>query len=118
MVSRVVPLSAVQMRQLSVTAATSSKHAVIPITVAHGDGIGPEIMASCLRVLDAAGANLEYDTVEIGENVYNRGLTSGIEQTGWDSLARTKVLLKAPITTPLGGGVKVGAVRERVAQFI
>lgn len=77
-----------------------------PITVAHGDGIGPEIMAATLRILEAAGAQLAIETIEIGEQVYRRGVSSGIEPSAWDSLRRTKVFLKAPITTPQGGGFK------------
>src|SRR5262249_24059059 len=77
-----------------------------PITVAHGDGIGPEIMSATLQILEAAGAALEIETIEIGEKVYLRGNTSGIEPSSWDSLLRTKVFLKAPITTPQGGGFK------------
>ncbi|MBP7650018.1 MAG: NADP-dependent isocitrate dehydrogenase [Phenylobacterium sp.] len=77
-----------------------------PITVAHGDGIGPEIMAASLRILEAAGAQLDIETVEIGEAVYRRGRSSGIEPATWDSLRRTKVFYKAPITTPQGGGFK------------
>src|SRR5687767_3926793 len=78
----------------------------VPITVAHGDGIGPEIMAATLHILKAAGANLEIETIEIGEKVYLAGNTSGIEPSAWESLRRTKVFLKAPITTPQGGGYK------------
>jgi isocitrate dehydrogenase len=77
-----------------------------PITVAHGDGIGPEIMNATLQILDAAGAALEIETIEIGEKVYLRGNTAGIEPSSWESLLRTKVFLKAPITTPQGGGFK------------
>ena len=77
-----------------------------PITVAHGDGIGPEIMAATLQILDAAGAAIEIETIEIGEKVYLRGNTAGIEPSAWESLRRTKVFLKAPITTPQGGGFK------------
>ena len=77
-----------------------------PITVAHGDGIGPEIMAATLRILEAAGAALEIETIEIGEKVYLRGNSSGIEPSSWESLLRTQVFLKAPITTPQGGGFK------------
>jgi isocitrate dehydrogenase len=77
-----------------------------PITVAHGDGIGPEIMDATLRILDAAGAQLEIETIEIGEKVYLRGNTAGIDPSSWDSLLRTQVFLKAPITTPQGGGFK------------
>jgi isocitrate dehydrogenase len=63
-------------------------------------------MAATLRILEAAGAQLEVETIEIGESVYKRGHTSGIEPSAWDSLRRTKVFLKAPITTPQGGGFK------------
>ncbi|HEY1096660.1 MAG TPA: NADP-dependent isocitrate dehydrogenase [Alphaproteobacteria bacterium] len=77
-----------------------------PITVAHGDGIGPEIMAATLQMLDAAGAQLEIETIEIGEQVYLRGVTAGIEDKDWASIRRTGVFLKAPITTPFGGGYK------------
>ena len=78
----------------------------IPITVANGDGIGPEIMAATLRILEAAEAPLEIETIDIGEKVYLSGNSSGIEPSSWDSLRRTKVFLKAPITTPQGGGYK------------
>jgi isocitrate dehydrogenase len=77
-----------------------------PITVAHGDGIGPEIMAACLQIIEAAGASLEIETIDVGEKVYLRGNTSGIEPQSWESLLRTKVFYKAPITTPQGGGYK------------
>jgi isocitrate dehydrogenase len=77
-----------------------------PITVAYGDGIGPEIMAATLHILKEAGARLETEVIEIGEKVYLRGNTAGIEPSAWESLRRTKVFLKAPITTPQGGGFK------------
>ncbi|GAB4407565.1 MAG: NADP-dependent isocitrate dehydrogenase [Bryobacter sp.] len=77
-----------------------------PITVAHGDGIGPEIMAATLHILEAGGAELDIETIEIGEKVYLRGNSSGIEQSSIESLLRTKIFLKAPITTPQGGGFK------------
>jgi isocitrate dehydrogenase len=76
------------------------------VTVAYGDGIGPEIMTATLRIIEAAGAELELDPIEIGEAVYNKGLSNGIEPASWESLRRTKVFLKAPITTPQGGGFK------------
>lgn len=77
-----------------------------PITVAYGDGIGPEIMQATLDVILAAGAKLDIEVIEIGEKVYSRGNTAGIEPSAWDSLLRTRVFLKAPITTPQGGGFK------------
>jgi isocitrate dehydrogenase len=76
------------------------------ITVAHGDGIGPEIMAATLNIMEAAGAELAIDTIEIGEKVYQRGQLAGIEPDSWQSLLSNKVFLKAPITTPQGGGFK------------
>ena len=76
------------------------------ITIAHGDGIGPEIMSATLEILDAAGADLQYDTIEVGERVYRAGNTSGIAAGDWDTIRANKVFLKAPITTPQGGGYK------------
>ena len=78
----------------------------VPITVAHGDGIGPEIMKATLHILKEAGARMEIETIEIGEKVYLAGNSAGIEPSAWESLRRTKVFLKAPITTPQGGGFK------------
>ncbi len=63
-------------------------------------------MESTLRILDAAGAPLHYDVVEIGESVYRQGHTSGIAPEAWDVLRRHRVFLKAPIMTPQGGGFK------------
>ncbi len=77
-----------------------------PITVASGDGIGPEIMQATLRILEAGGALLAPENIHIGEQIYLSGNTSGIAPAAWDSLRRTKVFLKAPITTPSGGGYK------------
>jgi isocitrate dehydrogenase len=77
-----------------------------PITVAYGDGIGPEIMTATLHILKEAGARLDLETIEIGEKVYLAGNSAGIGPEAWESLRRTKVFLKAPITTPQGGGYK------------
>jgi isocitrate dehydrogenase len=77
-----------------------------PITVAYGDGIGPEIMKATLDILTAAKAPIEPEIIEVGEKVYLSGNSTGIGQEAWDSLNRTKVLLKSPITTPQGGGYK------------
>ncbi len=77
-----------------------------PITVAYGDGIGPEIMEATLHILKLAGAALDIEQIEIGEKIYRSGISSGILPEAWESLRRTGVFLKAPITTPQGGGVK------------
>ncbi|REJ81958.1 MAG: NADP-dependent isocitrate dehydrogenase [Bacteroidetes bacterium] len=76
------------------------------ITVAKGDGIGPEIMDATLAVIKAAGAKIEIDEIEVGEKVYLAGNTAGIAKESWDVIRRNKVFLKAPITTPQGGGYK------------
>ena len=78
----------------------------VKIAVAKGDGIGPEIMEATLRILEAAGANIEPEFIEMGEKVYLSGNTSGIESGAWESISDSKVIFKAPITTPQGGGYK------------
>jgi len=76
------------------------------ITVAKGDGIGPEIMDATLDIILAAGAQIEIEEIEVGEKVYLAGNTAGIAKESWDIIRRNKVFLKAPITTPQGGGYK------------
>ena len=76
------------------------------ITIAKGDGIGPEIMDATLEIIRAAGTQLEYDEIQVGEKVYLSGNTSGISEDAWESILSNKVFLKAPITTPQGGGYK------------
>lgn len=61
------------------------------ITIAKGDGIGPEIMGATLEILAAAGAKLAIEEIEVGENVYLSGNTSGIMQEAWDSIRQSKV---------------------------
>ncbi|MGC8471179.1 MAG: NADP-dependent isocitrate dehydrogenase [Acidimicrobiales bacterium] len=86
-----------------------------PITVAYGDGIGPEIMDATLRIITAGGAHLDVETIRIGEAVYAQGNTAGIDPEAWESLRRTQVFLKAPVTTPQGGGFKSLNVTVRKA---
>ena len=76
------------------------------ITVAKGDGIGPEIMDATLKIIIAAGAEIEIDEIQVGEQVYLSGNTSGIASESWDIIRKNKIFLKAPITTPQGGGYK------------
>lgn len=76
------------------------------VTVAKGDGIGPEIMDAVMQILEAAGAKLEVDYVDLGEQVYLSGITSGIAAEAWESIRQNKILLKGPITTPQGKGFK------------
>jgi isocitrate dehydrogenase len=76
------------------------------ITVAKGDGIGPEIMDATLEIIMAAGAQLNIEEIEVGEKVYLAGNTSGIAKESWDVIRKNKIFLKSPITTPQGGGYK------------
>lgn len=76
------------------------------IVVAKGDGIGPEIMDSVLEILVAADAQLEFEHIELGEKLYQRGYSSGISEKTWETIHQNKIILKAPITTPQGKGYK------------
>ncbi len=84
----------------------NQKRIMTRITVAKGDGIGPEIMDATLDIIKAAGADIEIDEIEVGEKVYLAGNTAGIAPESWDTIRRNKIFLKAPITTPQGGGYK------------
>ncbi|WP_253299931.1 isocitrate dehydrogenase [Wolbachia endosymbiont of Chironomus riparius] len=78
----------------------------IPITVAYGDGIGPEIMEAVLSILREVEAKVSIQIIEIGERIYNKEWSHGISPSGWESIERTKILLKSPTTTPQGKGHK------------
>ena len=61
---------------------------VTNVAVAYGDGIGPEIMEATLRILEAAGANILPEKIEIGEQVYVSGNSAGIENSAWKIINR------------------------------
>lgn len=96
------------MQTISTSPNTQTQHhsTLTPITVALGDGIGPEITQATLRILEAAGAKIAPEFIDIGQQTYLAGHSSGMTNTAWQSLRRTKVFLKGPITTPSGGGFK------------
>jgi isocitrate dehydrogenase (NAD+) len=86
--------------------------AKIPATLIPGDGIGPEITESVTRILDALGSPFEWDL--------QQGGMAGIQSAGdplpgalIDSIRRTKLALKGPLTTPVGGGFRSVNVRLR-----
>jgi len=85
---------------------TNNENDIVKVAVAHGDGIGPEIMNATLKILDVAGANIKPEPIEIGEKVYNSGNSAGIEKEAWETINKNKLILKAPITTPQGKGYK------------
>jgi isocitrate dehydrogenase len=76
------------------------------ITVAYGDGIGPEIMESAIQVLKESEASISFNIIEVGKRIYEKGFSSGLMPSAFEDLSSTKILLKAPITTPQGGGYK------------
>ena len=76
------------------------------VAVARGDGIGPEIMAATQRILSAARAAVDFVPIQMGKETYLSGQSAGIHPDAWDILRKHKVLLKAPVTTPQGGGYK------------
>lgn len=76
------------------------------ITVAYGDGIGPEIMEAVLFILKQAKAKIDIETIKVGETVYNKGFSSGLTPESLEIIKNNKILLKAPITTPQGEGYK------------
>lgn len=78
----------------------------INISVAKGDGIGPEIMDAVLRIFDAAKVPLSYDFIDMGKSVYDRGFTTGMTDAAKVSVESTGILFKGPMETPKGGGVK------------
>ena len=73
------------------------------IAVIRGDGIGPEIMDATLHVLDACKAGLDYDFVEAGVAAYEK-LGELLPQPTLNAIAKHKVALKSPLSTPIGGG--------------
>ena len=75
------------------------------ITVIPGDGIGPEVTDATLKVLTAAGADLEYDTQLAGLTAL-REARNPLPQATMDSAERTRVILKGPVTTPSGSGFR------------
>jgi len=85
------------------------------ITATLGDGIGPEIINASLRVLAEAGAGIEAEQVDIGEAAYRNGHSSGVSPAAWESMRRTRLLLKSPTSTPRGGRLKSAALSIRKA---
>lgn len=75
------------------------------ITVIRGDGIGPEIMDATLRVLDALDAGFDYD-FQLAGVAAQEEVGELLPEATLASIERTRIALKAPLTTPVGGGFK------------
>lgn len=82
------------------------------VTLFKGDGIGPEICACVVRVLDALNLDIEFEAFEVGEAEYNRN-GALIPAAAFESIERNKIVLKAPITTPIGKGFRSCNVQLR-----
>lgn len=78
----------------------------MPITVAPGDGIGPEIMDAVLKILKKVDVPLDFEMIEMGKGTYDKGHLTGMTPESKKSVERNGILLKGPMETPKGGGVK------------
>ncbi len=87
--------------------------AQIPVTLIPGDGIGPEVVGAARRVLEAVGAPLDWEAAEAGASVFRRGVASGVPDDTLSSIARTRLVLKGPLETPVGYGEKSANVTLR-----
>jgi isocitrate dehydrogenase len=78
----------------------------IKISVAKGDGIGPEIMDAVLRIFDAAKVTLDYEFIEMGKTYFEQGFGTGMTPAAKESLEHNGILFKGPMETPKGKGMK------------
>lgn len=76
------------------------------IAIAKGDGIGPEIMDATLRVFQANNVPLEYEVVEMGKWVFDKGFSNGMTPEAQQAIESLGLLFKGPMETPKGKGVK------------
>ena len=84
-----------------------------PVTVIPGDGVGPEIVASARRVVDASGVRIAWEDALCGAAVFKAGDSSGVPFDTRVSIERTGVVLKGPLETPVGFGEKSANVTLR-----
>ena len=83
------------------------------LAVAKGDGIGPEIMEAVLAIFDASKANLEYEYVDMGKWVFDKGFSNGMTTQAQQTIEELGILFKGPMETPKGKGVKSVNVTAR-----
>jgi isocitrate dehydrogenase len=83
------------------------------IAVAKGDGIGPEIMDAVLKIFDAGEVPLEYEIVEMGKWVFDKGFSNGMTPQAQITIENFGILFKGPMETPKGKGVKSVNVTAR-----
>lgn len=78
----------------------------IKISVAKGDGIGPEIMDAVLQIFNAAQVPLQYEFIDMGKSFYDKGFSTGMTEEAKNSVETNGILFKGPMETPKGKGVK------------
>lgn len=83
------------------------------VTLIEGDGIGPEVVRSTRKIIDATGVTVDWDLCEAGAEVFKRGLPSGVPEETIASIKRNRVVLKGPLETPVGFGEKSANVTLR-----
>ncbi|MDW8059199.1 MAG: NADP-dependent isocitrate dehydrogenase [Thermomicrobium sp.] len=83
------------------------------VTLIPGDGIGPEIVESACRIIEATGAPIEWEVRRAGASVFREGIASGVPAETIESIKRTRVVLKGPLETPIGYGEKSANVTLR-----
>ncbi len=83
------------------------------IAVAKGDGIGPEIMDAVLSIFEAAKVPLEYQFVDMGKWVFDKGYSNGMTPEAQQAIESLGILFKGPMETPKGKGVKSVNVTAR-----
>jgi isocitrate dehydrogenase len=86
---------------------------MVKIAVAKGDGIGPEIMDAVLKIFDAAKVPLEYEMVDMGKWVFDKGFSNGMTPEAKQTIETLGILFKGPMETPKGKGVKSVNVTAR-----
>ena len=83
------------------------------VTLIPGDGIGPEVANASCRIIEATGAPVAWEEREAGAEVFKKGLPSGVAPETIESIRKTRVVLKGPLTTPVGFGEKSANVTLR-----
>ena len=83
------------------------------VTLIPGDGIGPEIVESVRRLIEAAGVPIEWEERQAGDSIFKKGLPSGVPPETIASIVKTRVVLKGPLETPVGFGEKSANVTLR-----
>jgi isocitrate dehydrogenase len=78
----------------------------IKISVAKGDGIGTEIMDAVLNIFNAAEVPLQYEFIDMGKSIYDKGFGTGMTDAAKASVETNGILFKGPMETPKGKGVK------------